>query len=76
VGATYILLTLCRVPYGFHRVQHADDMSISSTCGADEIFYDQTTGMSVTNYDMLLFLDSDSDVKNHICSLIGNPDDC
>jgi hypothetical protein len=64
------------VPYGFHRVQHADDMSISSTCGADEIFYDQTTGMSVTNYDMLLFLDSDSDVKNHICSLIGNPDDC
>lgn len=51
-------------------------MTISSTCGADEIFYDATTDNSVTNYDMLLFLDSDPDVKTHICSLIGNPPEC
>ena len=52
-----------------------DDMSVSSTCGEDEIFYDEYLDKSVTNYDMLLYLDSDPDVRKHICSLIGNPAD-
>ena len=50
-----------------------DDMSISSTCGEDEIFRDMDK--SVTNYDMLLYLDSDPDVRKHICSLVGDPAD-
>ena len=50
-------------------------MSVSSTCGEDEIFYDEYLDKSVTNYDMLLYLDSDPDVKKHICSLIGDPAD-
>ena len=53
----------------------ADDMSISSTCGEDEIFHDEHMDRSVTNYDMLLYLDSDPGVRKHICSLIGNPSD-
>jgi hypothetical protein len=48
-------------------------MSISSTCGEDEIFRDMDK--SVTNYDMLLYLDSDPDVRKHICSLVGDPAD-
>ena len=50
-----------------------DDMSISTTCGNDEIFHDEHMDMSVTKYDMLLYLDSDPGVRKHICSLLGDP---
>jgi len=52
--------------------------AVASTCGTGTVFTNSRTGepdITVTNYGMTLFLESDTTTRNHICRLIHQPAD-
>lgn len=55
--------------------------AVSGTCGTGTVFVNSRTGqedVTVTNYGMTLFLESDPTTRNHVCRLInqGPGSDC
>ena len=48
--------------------------AVSGTCGTGTVFVNSRTGqedVTVTNYGMTLFLESDPTTRNHVCRLIN-----